>query len=100
MTSYKSNLLNTVDYVESSTSSSGPDPSLQLHYGCSAWVLSSQYASDAYDAGHELWRKEQLADIETQLARSFEIEYFAVQRVDNVIIHIKNPMYQIQHPIW
>lgn len=72
----------------------------ELNYGCSSWILSSQCASDLYEAGVKLWRKENLVDIEAQLARSFETEYFTVQRIDGVTARIKNPMYRIKNPIW
>ncbi|KAI1461516.1 hypothetical protein F4805DRAFT_235383 [Annulohypoxylon moriforme] len=98
-----STMANTNDYIEpskSSNSSPSQDPSLDLNYGCSPWILSSQRASDLYDAGVKLWRKEDLVDLEAQLARSFETEYFTVRRIDGVVARIKNPMYRIRNPIW
>ncbi|KAI2463301.1 hypothetical protein F4781DRAFT_440726 [Annulohypoxylon bovei var. microspora] len=96
-------MANTDDYIEpnkSSNSSPSQDPSPELNYGCSSWILSSQCASDLYEAGVKLWRKEDLVDIEAQLARSFETEYFTARRIDGVVARIKNPMYRIQNPIW
>ncbi|KAI1377915.1 hypothetical protein F4677DRAFT_413899 [Hypoxylon crocopeplum] len=99
----ESTMANTDDYIEpskSSNSSPSQDSSPELNYGCSSWILSSQCASDLYEAGVKLWRKEDLVDIEAQLARSFETEYFTVRRIDGVVARIKNPMYMIQNPIW
>lgn len=99
----ESTMANTNNYIEPSKSSNfspSQDPSPELNYGCSSWILSSQYASDLYEAGVKLWRKEDLLDIEAQLARSFETEYFTVRRIDGVVARIKNPMYRIQNPIW
>ncbi|KAI0884361.1 uncharacterized protein GGS22DRAFT_165457 [Annulohypoxylon maeteangense] len=96
-------MANKDNYIEPSKSSnsfSSQEPSPELNYGCSPWILSSQCASDLYEAGVKLWRKEDLVDIEAQLARSFETEYFTVRRIDGVVARIKNPMYRIKNPIW
>ncbi|KAI2468621.1 hypothetical protein F4781DRAFT_397279 [Annulohypoxylon bovei var. microspora] len=71
-----------------------------LDYGCSHWRTSSQRAADLYDSGVKLWRKEDLVDIERQLARSCTAEKFTVRRIDGSIVHIKNPMFGVQKPIW
>lgn len=71
-----------------------------LDYGCSPWRTSSQHAADLYDSGVKLWRKEDLFDIEQQLAQSYTAEKFTVRRFDGTVIHIKNPMFHIQRPIW
>ncbi|KAI8947705.1 hypothetical protein F4801DRAFT_592403 [Xylaria longipes] len=71
-----------------------------LDYGCSHWRISSQRAADLYDSGVKLWRKEDLVDIEQQLARSYTAEKFTVRRIDGSIVHIKNPMFGVQKPIW
>ncbi|KAI0434576.1 hypothetical protein F5Y09DRAFT_235429 [Xylaria sp. FL1042] len=75
-----------------------PEP--LLDYGCTPWRTSSQRAADLYDSGVKLWRKEDLVDIEQQLARSYTAKKFIVRRVDGSIVHIKNPMFGIQKPIW
>ena len=71
-----------------------------LDYGCSPWTISSQRAADLYNSGVKLWRKEDLADIEGQLAESISMEKFTVRRIDGSIIYIKNPMFKVQNPIW
>jgi hypothetical protein len=71
-----------------------------LEYGCAPWIISSQRAADLYDLGLALWRREDLADIEKQLARSFTAEKFTVRRIDGTVVHIKNPMFGVQKPIW
>ncbi|TGJ79165.1 hypothetical protein E0Z10_g9600 [Xylaria hypoxylon] len=71
-----------------------------LEYGCSHWTTSSQHAADLYDSGVKLWRKEDLADIERQLAQSLTAEKFTVHRIDGSIAHIKNPMFGVRKPIW
>jgi hypothetical protein len=71
-----------------------------LDYGCSHWKISSQRAADLYDLGIKLWRKEDLASIEHQLAQSRTAEKFTVRRIDGSVIHIKNPMFGVQKPIW
>ncbi|KAI0810555.1 hypothetical protein GGR55DRAFT_644384 [Xylaria sp. FL0064] len=71
-----------------------------LDYGCSHWRTSSQRAADLYNSGVKLWRKEDLVDIEQQLARSCAAEKFTVRRIDGSIAHIKNPMFGVQKPIW
>ncbi|KGY15675.1 hypothetical protein PABG_11328 [Paracoccidioides brasiliensis Pb03] len=59
-----------------------------------------QRAADLYDSGVKLWRKEDLADIEQQLAHSRTTEKFTVRRIDGSAIHIRNPMFGVQKPIW
>ena len=71
-----------------------------LEYGCSNWKTSSQRAADLYDSGVKLWRKEDLVDIEQQLAQSFTAKKFTVRRIDDSVVHIKNPMFGVQKPIW
>lgn len=71
-----------------------------LEYGCTPWKTSSQQASDLYEAGIKLWRKEDLIDIEQQLAQSLTAEKFTVRRLDGSLVHIKNPMFGVQKPIW
>jgi hypothetical protein len=71
-----------------------------LDYGCSPWRTSSQRAADLYDLGIKLWRKEDLVNIENQLAQSRTAEKFTVRRFDGSVVHIKNPMFGVQKPIW
>ncbi|KAI1755799.1 hypothetical protein F4782DRAFT_538250 [Xylaria castorea] len=71
-----------------------------LDYGCSHWKTSSQRAADLYDSGVKLWRKEDLVDIEQQVAQSCIAEKFTVRRIDGSIVHIKNPIFGVQNPIW
>ncbi|KAJ2985915.1 hypothetical protein NUW58_g5282 [Xylaria curta] len=71
-----------------------------LDYGCSHWKTSSQRAADLYDSGVKLWRKEYFVGIEQQLAQSYTSEKFTVHRIDGSIVHIKNPMFGVQKPIW
>ncbi|KAI0152315.1 hypothetical protein F4776DRAFT_601102 [Hypoxylon sp. NC0597] len=84
------------------SSMSGPTQNVEplLDYGCSHWKTSSQRAADLYDSGVKLWRKEDLVDIELQLAQSCTAEKFTVRRIDGSIVHIKNPMFGVQKPIW
>jgi hypothetical protein len=71
-----------------------------LEYECSPWRASSQRAADLYASDVKLWRKEDLVDIEKQLAESFTAEKFTVRRIDGSVVHIKNPMFGVQKPIW
>ncbi|KAI1373815.1 hypothetical protein F4677DRAFT_428344 [Hypoxylon crocopeplum] len=71
-----------------------------LDYGCSHWKTSSQRAADLYDSGVKLWRKGDFVGIEQQLAQSCTAEKFTVCRIDSSIVHIKNPMFGVQKPIW
>ena len=72
----------------------------RFSYGCSEWVTSSQIAADLYESGVKLWRKEDLIDIERQLAQSFSMKTFTVRRIDGTAVQIKNPMFRVQKPIW
>ena len=71
-----------------------------LEYGCSEWRKSSQVASDLYEAGAKLWTKHDLLDIEQQLSRPTELEYFTVRLIDGTEARIKNPMFAVRRPIW
>jgi hypothetical protein len=71
-----------------------------LDHSCSPWRTSSQHAASLYHSGVKLWRREDLVDIEQQLAGSFTAEKFTVRRIDNSVVHIKNPMFEVQKPIW
>ncbi|TRX98428.1 hypothetical protein FHL15_000502 [Xylaria flabelliformis] len=50
-----------------------------LQYGCSRWRQSSQCAAGLYDSGVKLWRKEELKNIEEQLAQSCTLRMFTVR---------------------
>jgi hypothetical protein len=71
-----------------------------LDYGCSHWKISSQHAADLYYSGVKLWKKDDFINIEKQLAQSHTAEMFTVRRYDGSIVHIKNPMFGVQAPIW
>lgn len=71
-----------------------------LDYGCTQWRSSSQRTAELYNSGVKLWRKEYLLDIEQQLAQARTAEKFTVRRVDGSVIHIKNPMFGVEKPIW
>ncbi|KAK2754820.1 hypothetical protein FQN54_006713 [Arachnomyces sp. PD_36] len=71
-----------------------------LDYGCTPWISSSQRSADLYRSGVKLWRKEDLLDIEQQLARSQTTEKFTIRRIDGSVVHIKNPMFGVSKPIW
>ncbi|KAH8688011.1 hypothetical protein BGZ60DRAFT_466167 [Tricladium varicosporioides] len=60
----------------------------------------SQHAADLYRSGVKLWRKEDLIDIEQQLAKACDAERFTLRRLDGSIVHIKNPMFKVMKPIW
>ncbi|KAK2879968.1 hypothetical protein FQN49_000694 [Arthroderma sp. PD_2] len=79
---------------------SSQDSEPLLDYGCSHWRISSQRSADLYRSGAKLWRKEDLVDIEQQLAQSQITEKFTVRRIDGSVIHIKNPMFGVSKPIW
>jgi len=71
-----------------------------LDYKCSLWTTSSQRAADLCRSGVKLWRKEDLVDIEQQLKNACDAEKFTLRRLDGSIVHIKNPMFGVQKPIW
>lgn len=77
------------------------EPSLPLlDYGCKPWRLSSQRVADMYDAGTKLWTKSDLVDIERQLENSATLDSFTIQSIDGKQLHVKNPLFGIQRPIW
>lgn len=76
----------------------GPEP--WLYQERSPWILSSQRASDLYELGVKLWRREDLIDIERQLGESYTLEKFTVRRLDGSVTYIKNPMFGVLKPIW
>lgn len=71
-----------------------------LEYGCSEWRKSSQIASNLYEDGVKLWLKHDLQDIEQQLLRSMDLEYFTVRLINGTEARIKNPMFAERRPIW
>lgn len=71
-----------------------------LEYTYSEWQRSSQTASNLYDNGVKLWTKNDLRDIEQQLAQSETRENFIVRTIDDTLVSIKNPMFGEQFPIW
>ncbi|KAI0130757.1 hypothetical protein F4814DRAFT_456760 [Daldinia grandis] len=76
-----------------------PIPPL-LEHDCSEWKTSSQHMEDLYFSGAKLWQKIDLMDIERQLSQFRTIEKFTIRCVDRSVIHIKNPMFKVQRPIW
>ncbi|KAF1969780.1 hypothetical protein BU23DRAFT_601379 [Bimuria novae-zelandiae CBS 107.79] len=74
-------------------SSEGP----MLEYLGTDWHRSSHELAcnlyREYDAGVKLWTKENLRDIESQLAHSREREYFTVHLIDGTTAQIRNPMF-------
>jgi hypothetical protein len=70
-------------------------------YDCAEREESIQFASNLYDEGVKLWTKHDLLDIEQQLARCAEREYFTVHQIDGAEARIKNPMFGVTTPpIW
>ncbi|KAJ2986496.1 hypothetical protein NUW58_g4998 [Xylaria curta] len=58
---------------------------------------SSQRAADLYRAGVPLWNKEDLLDIEHELAQSYTLDKFTIRRIDGSKICIQNPMKPYVH---
>ncbi|KAI0385478.1 hypothetical protein F5Y04DRAFT_292051 [Hypomontagnella monticulosa] len=75
-------------------------PQSLFDYRCSQLTASSQRAADLYNAGAKLWKKADLEEIEQQLAQSYDNENFTIRCFDGNIIHIKNPMFKVENPIW
>lgn len=71
-----------------------------LEYSCSEWRRSSQIAANLFENGSKLWTKNDLRDIEQQLAQSETHEYFTVRTIDDTVVSIKNPMFGERFPIW
>ncbi|KAK0109552.1 hypothetical protein ONS95_002238 [Cadophora gregata] len=69
-------------------------------YACSDWISSSQRAAELYDSGVKLWNKADLVEIERQLTQSDTTEKFAIRRIDGTMIQIRNPLVDVQKPIW
>lgn len=74
-------------------------PSL-LSYGCTPWRISSQRVADLYNSGTKLWTKRDLLDIERQLEQSATLNRFTIQCVDGKQVQVKNPLFDVQAPIW
>ncbi|KAH8885225.1 hypothetical protein GQ53DRAFT_751505 [Thozetella sp. PMI_491] len=64
------------------------------------WISSSQRAADLYSSGSPLWRREDLIDIEQQMAQSYALETFTLRRFDGSGIRVANPMFGVTKPIW
>ncbi|KAF4332979.1 hypothetical protein FBEOM_13214 [Fusarium beomiforme] len=71
-----------------------------LNYGCSVWRRSSQIAANLYNQGCKLWTKNDLQDIEQQIAQSVYRKTFTVRAIDGSIISIENLNFGEQQPIW
>lgn len=71
-----------------------------LQHECTTWRSSSQAAANLYRSGVKLWTKEGLVDMERQLANSGSLRFFTVRRIDGTTIHIANPMFGEEWPIW
>lgn len=71
-----------------------------LDYGCSDWKTSSQRAANLYRSGVKLWRRTDLADIEGQLAQSYNRDTFTVRCIDGNMVQIQNPMVGEEKPVW
>jgi hypothetical protein len=69
-----------------------------LEYDRTERQKSTQLVSDLYDEGAKLWTKHDLLDIEQQLSRCAEREYFTVRQIDGTELRIKNPMSGVTTP--
>ncbi|CAH0053823.1 unnamed protein product [Clonostachys solani] len=75
-------------------------PTQVLDYACKPWRLSSQRVADLYHSGTAFWSKADLEDIERQLEQSFHLEVFTLRDLEGKQIQIKNPVFQVERPIW
>jgi hypothetical protein len=74
---------------------------LPLEYDLAERQESTQLISDLYGKGVRLWKKHDLLDIEQQLSRCAELEYFTLHHIDGGETRIKNPMFGVTtSPIW
>ncbi|KAF2014359.1 hypothetical protein BU24DRAFT_213450 [Aaosphaeria arxii CBS 175.79] len=64
------------------------------------WRKSSQLAANLYNGGGKLWTKDDLRDIEQQLAHSDKHEFFTVRLIDGTEGRVKNEMFGEKQPIW
>jgi len=71
-----------------------------MEHGFSQWRKSSQTAYNLINNGTKLWTKNDLCDIEEQLAQSIGHESFTVRSIQGTFLSIKNPMFHEQSPIW
>jgi hypothetical protein len=60
----------------------------------------SQAAFNLYKTGTKLWTKEDLLDMEQQLAQSKERKTFTIRLLDGTTLLTKNPMFGEETPIW
>ncbi|KAK8000750.1 hypothetical protein PG990_013350 [Apiospora arundinis] len=83
----------------------------QIHPGSSArkvvnqprmdpWFASSQLAADLYASGAKLWRRDDLRNIEKQLAQRRTLRNFTVRLFNGDFVSIPNPMFGVEKPIW
>jgi hypothetical protein len=87
-----------IEYYPNSFSYKNKPP---LEYDRTERQESTQLVSDLYDEGAKLWTKHDLLDIEQQLSRCAEREYFTVRQIDGTELRIKNPMFGVATPpIW
>lgn len=75
-------------------------PLVITEHESSQWVISSQRAADLYESGAKLWTKKHLRDIEQELAETPTKVCFALRRIDGTTIHVSNPLYGVERPIW
>ncbi|KAM3504989.1 hypothetical protein MY10362_003224 [Beauveria mimosiformis] len=71
-----------------------------LHHDCTVWRASSQTASTLYEKGTKLWTRQDLTDIEEQLAGCKNRRVFTVRAIDGTTLEMANPMFGIDSPIW
>jgi hypothetical protein len=87
-----------IEYYPNSFSFKNKPP---LNYDRAERQESTQLASNLYDEGVKLWTKHDLLDIEQQLSRCAELEYFTVHQIDGTEARTKNPMFAVTTPpIW
>lgn len=68
--------------------------------GDARWIAASQKAFDLYQSNAQLWRKEDLLDIEDQLQNLSTTEVFRIRRMDGSYAMVKNPMCGVENPVW
>ncbi|KAM0664945.1 hypothetical protein ACQRIU_006098 [Beauveria bassiana] len=71
-----------------------------LHHDCTVWRASSQTASTLYEKGTKLWTRQNLTDIEEQLADCKNRRVFTVRGIDGTTLEMANPMFGIDSAIW
>ena len=81
------------------SSSEDHEPHILLH-DCTVWRQSSQAAFNLYMDGVKLWTKNDLLDIEQQLAQLKEHKNFTVRLIGGTTLTTRNPMFGEESPIW